>query len=53
MGAYILRKIDPALWALVQARAKTDGMPLRAVILKLLELYGQGEIEIRAERTDR
>ncbi len=49
--SYILRDIPPALKAQVQARAKADGMPLRAVLLKLLELYGLGELNIKAERT--
>ena len=48
--AYILRNIDPDLWARVKARAQQDGMPLRAVILKLLALYGTGELVITAER---
>ena len=48
MPAYILRAIDPALWTAVKARAATDGMPLRAVILKLLGLYGAGQLTIAA-----
>ena len=48
MPAYILRAIDPALWAAVKARAQIDGMPLRAVILKLLSLYGAGQLTIAA-----
>ena len=51
MPAYILRAIDPTLWATVKARADIDGMPLRAIILKLLALYGKGAIDIRAEVT--
>lgn len=51
MPAYILRRIDPDLWARVKARSKADGIPLRAIILKLLALYGSGEITITAERT--
>lgn len=50
MSSYILRSIDPTLWARVKARAQIDGMPLRAIILKLLELYGLGAINIKAER---
>lgn len=48
MPAYILRAIDPALWATVKARAQQDGMPLRAVILLLLDLYGRGKVQIAA-----
>jgi len=50
--AYILRAIDPALWATVKARADIDGMPLRAIILKLLALYGAGKVEIKANITE-
>ena len=48
MPAYILRAIDPTLWAAVKARAQGDGIPVRAVILKLLALYGQGKLTITA-----
>jgi hypothetical protein len=51
--SYILRNIDPALWTRVKARSEAEGIPLRAVILKLLVLYGLGEVVIRAERPDR
>lgn len=50
MPAYILRNINPDLWARVKTRSETDGIPLRAIILKLLEMYGQGEIVIKADR---
>jgi len=53
MAAYILRNIDPALWSRVKAMSEADGIPLRAVILKLLELYGLGEVKIRAERREK
>jgi len=51
MAAYILRNIDPALWSRVKAMSEAEGIPLRAVILKLLELYGLGEVVIRADRS--
>jgi len=51
VGNYILRTIDPALWARVKARALTDGMPLRGVILKLLALYADGKIAINARKS--
>ena len=50
MAAYILRNIDPALWSRVKAMSEAEGIPLRAVILKLLELYGLGEVVIRADK---
>lgn len=48
MAAYILRNIDPDLWARVKARSWAEGVPLRAIILKLLELYETGKVSIRA-----
>lgn len=50
MSSYILRTIDPDLWARVKARSEAEGIPLRAIILKLLALYAKGEITITAER---
>lgn len=52
MASYILRKIDLELWARVKARSESEGIPMRAIILKLLELYSNGDITIRAERSD-
>ena len=50
MPSYILRNINPDLWTRVKARSAQDGIPLRAVILKLLELYGQQKISIVARK---
>lgn len=50
MPAYILRNIDPSLWARVKARSAAEGVPLRAIILKLLEFYAQGALSIVATR---
>lgn len=46
MRAYLLRNIDPALWATVKATAAHTGHPLRYVILKLLELYSTGSVQL-------
>ncbi len=46
MSSYILRTIDPVLWARVKARAEQDGYPLRRVILALLALYADGGVSI-------
>lgn len=48
MKNYILRKIDPDLWAKVKARSKAEGITLRAIILKLLALYGAGQVTLSA-----
>lgn len=49
MPSYILRTIDPDLWARVKARSEADGIPMRAIILKLLEMYASGRIDIKAD----
>lgn len=36
---YLLRNIDPLLWAKFKARAAKDGHPLRWVILHLIDRY--------------
>lgn len=39
MASYILRNIDPALWALVKAKAEKEGHPLRWLFLNFLRHY--------------
>lgn len=51
MPSYILRNMDPELWARFKARSEQDGIPMRALILKLVELYADGKIAISAKRT--
>jgi hypothetical protein len=41
MAAYILRNIDPELWAKVKRRAAGEGRGLRWVILTLIEYYAE------------
>ncbi len=36
---FLLRKIDPVFWARVQAKAKAEGLTVKAVILKLLTAW--------------
>ncbi len=48
MPSYILRTIDPDLWARVKAKSTAEGIPLRAIILKMLELYAAGKVTIGA-----
>lgn len=47
MPNYILRDIDPGLWARLKARAVADGMSLKAVFLALLERYASGDITLK------
>jgi hypothetical protein len=51
MPSYILRTIDPDLWARVKSRSEAEGIPLRAIILKLLEMYADGKLTIKATRS--
>ena len=53
MPSYILRNVDrpdPSVWPRVLKRSKEDGIPLRAVIMKLLEMYADRRIGIAARR---
>lgn len=50
MPSYILRTIDPDLWARVKTRSEAEGIPLRAIILKLLALYADGKVAITAAK---
>jgi hypothetical protein len=51
MSSYILRNPDPELWERVKARSVDEGIPLRAIILALLELYAAGKINVKASIT--
>lgn len=48
MPSYILRNIDPDLWERVKAKADTDGVAMRAIILALLAMYVDGRITVKA-----
>lgn len=48
MPSYILRTIDADLWERVKARSAEDGIPLRAIILALLELYASGKVNVKS-----
>jgi hypothetical protein len=47
MSSYILRTIDPGLWARVKTRSEADQIPLRRVILALLALYADGKVTVK------
>lgn len=51
MTTYLLRAIDPSLWARFRARATHDGLPMRAVLLRLIEAYADGRLNLSAHRT--
>ena len=47
---YLLRNIDPDVWARAKARADVDGITLRGLILLLVVAYAEGRIKLRAVR---
>jgi hypothetical protein len=47
---YILRNIDPRLWTAFKEKSKQDGIPMRALILKLVDFYVRGKISLIAQR---
>lgn len=51
MTNYLLRSIDPALWARVKARADADGLTLRDAILALLQAYAKGSVVVSGSVT--
>lgn len=48
MPSYILRNIDPDLWARVKARSEKDGIPMRTIIFALLEHYVEHGVTLKA-----
>lgn len=46
MAMYILRNIDDGLWQRFKARAQGEGVPMRALILKLCGMYADGKINL-------
>jgi hypothetical protein len=45
---YLIRDIDPELWAKVKARAKSDGLSVRVVLFLLVKSYADGKILVGA-----
>jgi hypothetical protein len=50
MPSYILRNIDPALWARFKARSEAEGIPMRALVLLLVEAYADGKVSVSARK---
>jgi hypothetical protein len=50
---YLLRDVDGELWRRVKAQAATDGVPLRTVVLELLERYADGRVRPGRSKVDR
>lgn len=51
MSSYILRNIPVDLWARVKARSEADGLPLRQIILLLLQHYNEHGLQFRFTKT--
>ena len=50
MTQYLLRNIDPEIWAQACARAQRDQVTLRAVLLALVEFYAAGNGTLTRQR---
>lgn len=50
MPSYILRTIDPDLWTRFKARSEAEGIPMRALLLLLIEAYADGKVSVSARR---
>lgn len=51
--SYILRNIDPKLWAKFKARAAETGIPMRALMLILVEAFVDGRLAVAARKPKR
>lgn len=45
MAEYVLRNIEPTVWASFTSRANQEGWPTKALIVALMHGYGRGEIQ--------
>jgi len=52
MATFVLRTIDPDLWARVKARNAREGITLRQLFLRLFEDYADGTISPAAPSDD-
>lgn len=52
MPSYILRQIDDALWRHVKAKAALEGVPVKAVIERLLRAWVGLAVDGAPARTD-
>ena len=48
-GSYILRSIDPDLWAAVKQRSKFDCLTMRQVLMALLAMYADHRVSVGLE----
>jgi hypothetical protein len=52
MSTYVLRQVDEALWRRFKSRAAAEGLPLKYLMLQLIEAYADRKIDVavKAER---
>jgi len=46
MPEYTLREVDPQIWSLFTERANREGWRTRALLIKLMDAYGRGDVNI-------
>jgi hypothetical protein len=51
MPSYILRNIDPELWARFKVRSEEEGIPMRALMLLLIEAYADRKVSISMRKS--
>lgn len=51
MPSYILRNIESSLWARFKARSEAEGIPMRALLLLLIQAYADGKVHVSARKS--
>jgi hypothetical protein len=51
MSSYILRNLPTDLWARFKRRSKQEGIPMRALMLKLIKAYADGKVTVEASKS--
>src|SRR5229473_2121247 len=46
MPEYTLREVDPHVWSLFTERAGREGWPTKALLVKLMDAYGRGDVSV-------
>jgi hypothetical protein len=53
MSTYVLRAVDEALWRRFKSRAAAEGLPLKYLMLQLIEAYADRKIDVDACKAER
>jgi hypothetical protein len=51
MADYLIRNIDPDIWARFKARSEHEGVPMRVLLLLLIEAYADKKISVSARKS--